>query len=73
MYEITLIGNAKEKFKKAAKAKMRERGWKMSDLAEATGRSIGTIHYFFANTNRPQRFLAADIAEALGMDRKDWS
>ena len=72
MYELNLIGDHREKFKAAAKKRMRERGWQMQDLADAVGRPINTLYSFFKKNDEPQRFLAAEIANVLEMERKEW-
>lgn len=74
MYELTLHGQARERFKQAAKRKMREKRWHVKELAEATGRTQNTIYAFFKadGNDLPQRFLTAEIANVLEMTRKDW-
>ena len=73
MYELYLVGQAREKFNTSAKRKMRAKGWDMKVLAAELGRTPESIYSFFAHKDRPMRFLAAEIATKLEMTRKDWT
>lgn len=72
MYELYLGASERERFKEAAKQKMLNKGWTMNDLAKHTDRPVGAIYSFFRTGGKPQRFLAAEIYNALEMNRKDW-
>ena len=73
MYEIRLNDKTKEQYVKAMKIKLLEKGIKVKDLAEKIDRPASNIYNFISSKGRPNRFLAAEIAQALGMAPKDWS
>lgn len=72
MYELRLVGRARVRFVAEARRRMAEKGLTMSDLAEMTGRPVNSIYCFFGNAGVQNRFLAAEIAEALGIKGKKW-
>ena len=72
-YEIRLKPKEKEKFIAVAKAKLEQLDWQYSDLAEATGYKLSSIYQFFSEKGGyPNRFLAAKIANVLGIERREW-
>jgi ribosome-binding protein aMBF1 (putative translation factor) len=72
MYELTLNSAQLERFKQAAKRKMRGKGWTMKILAIEIGRKPSAVYSFFSHSDKPRRFLAAEIATVLEMTHKDW-
>ena len=72
MYEIRLNDKTKDQFVKAMKIKLLEKGMKVKDLADELDRPVSNIYNFISAKDRPNRFLAAEIAQALGMNPKDW-
>ncbi len=72
-YEIRLKPHEKDKFIEVAKEKLKARNWQYSELAEATGYKLSSIYQFFSEKGGyPNRFLAAKIANVLGMERREW-
>ena len=72
MYELNLNDKQREKFMASAKRKLREKKWSMKVLAAEIGRTPQSVYSFFAHKDRPMRFIAAEIATVLGMQREDW-
>lgn len=72
MYEIRLTGPARQRFIAVAKERMKEKKMKMGDLAKQLDRPINSVYNFFSNANRPNRFIAAEIAEFLEIKPEDW-
>ena len=68
MIELTLNHEQWLKFTAEAKKKMGLKGWSLIDLSIRTGRPIGSIRNFFTKGNSHSRFLAAEIANVLGMN-----
>lgn len=72
LYEILLNKSEREKFMLVAKIKMIEKGWSAKDLAEEIDRPVSSVYNFFSNKKRINRFLAAEIADALDMVQSEW-
>lgn len=72
MIEIVLSKKEYIKFTAEARKRMRIKGWNIEHLAEHIGRPINSVYDFFSRKKRTSRFLAAEIAEALDMESKDW-
>lgn len=73
MYELNLTGDARDRFKKIAKDRMKEQGITMGDLADKIGRPVNSLYGFFNSyQKKPNRFLAAEIARTLDIKQKDW-
>lgn len=71
MIEIVLDEKQHKKFTAEALKRMRMKGWDMQDLAEHIGKSVGSVRNFFSDNDNHSRFLAAEIADALGMRLKE--
>lgn len=71
MIEIVLSDKEWVKFTAEAKKRMRMKGWSNKKLAESIGKNENSVSRFFAK-NCSSRFMAAEIANVLGMKRKDW-
>lgn len=72
MYELTLTGAARERFKQLAKERMQDQGISMKDLADKIERPVNSIYGFFNSyQKKTNRFLAAEIANALGIERSE--
>ena len=69
MIELNLSQEEWIKFIALAKKKMTERGLSVNNLADGIGRPRGSVRNFFAKNSNHSRFLAAEIAEYLGMKR----
>ncbi len=69
MIELNLSQEEWIKFIALAKKEMTERGLSVNDLADGIGRPRGSVRNFFAKNSNHSRFLAAEIAEYLGMKR----
>lgn len=72
MYEVNLYGKNRERFKAAVKKKMEEQRISYKELAEKINRPVNSIYCFMNDDRRPNRFLAAEIAEALDIKQRDW-
>ena len=73
MYELRIKNRAeKERFISLAKQRMEERFLTEKKLAALIGRSPGAVYSFFSHHQKPQRFLAAEIATALKMKPEEW-
>lgn len=70
MIEIILSEREWLNFTAEAKKRMRLKGWSNKDLAEHIGKSEGSVSRFFTSNN--SRYMAAEIAQELGMMCKDW-
>lgn len=73
MYELRLNNVTKQKFVASAKNKLSERGMTIRDLAKQIGRPVNSLYCFFSNDKKQNKFVAAEIANALEMKREDWS
>ena len=69
MIELNLSQEEWIKFIALAKKEMTERGLSVNDLADGIGRPRGSVRNFFSKNSNHSRFLAAEIAEYLGMKR----
>lgn len=72
MIEIVLTREEYVNFTAEAKKRMRIKGWSAKVLAKKIGRPVESVYMFFSPNNKPSRFLAAEIANALEMEQKDW-
>ncbi len=72
MYEVRLKQNTKKQFVALARRKMKAKGWSVADLAAAINRPVSTVYSFFSHYDRDNRFIAAEIAKALGINPKRW-
>lgn len=73
MYEINLSSKGKKKFVQDAKAIMKEKGITLAELAKQINRPVGSLYCFFGNGKIKNRFLAAEIADALEMRKGEKS
>ena len=71
-YELTLMSTNKERFKSAVKAKLQEKHMTLVSLAELINRPLSTVYNFMYNKKKPNRFVAAEIANALGIEYADY-
>ena len=57
-------------FVSIVRERMQEKGWNEKNLAEEIGRPCSSVYGFFSKKNK-SRFLAAEIALALGIEEGD--
>ena len=73
MYELHLQPSEKNKFVNVARDRLEKKGMTLKDLAKEIGRPVNSIYGFFNNSKKkPNRFLAAEIANSLNMTQTDW-
>lgn len=72
MYELRLGKQAKVRFVAVAKEKLERRGWTIKRLAAEMHRPSNSVYHFFSHDDKPNRFLAAEIANILNMKESDW-
>ena len=73
MYELKLSPSEKTKFVTEAKNRLYFRDMTIKALAAKIGRPVNSVYGFFnSNKKKPNRFLAAEIANELGMKPTDW-
>ena len=70
MYELRLSPQNRNAFISEAKARMAERGMTVADLAVKINRPVNTVYKFFGCSSIQNRFVAAEIADALDMHKK---
>lgn len=70
-YELIVTNKQKKRFKQVLRAKMADKGIRISDLAKMTGYSPRSI-YNFMSVNSWNRFMAAALAENLGISEEEW-
>jgi hypothetical protein len=73
MYELRLSPSEKEKFVNVARYRLYNRNMTLKDLAAKIDRPVNSVYGFFNSyKKKPNRFLAAEIANALNMKQSDW-
>ena len=72
MIEIVLTKNEYIKFTAEARKRMRIKGWSTDDLAKQIKRPVSSVYNFFSKSRKPSRYLAAEIAKALDMNKRYW-
>lgn len=73
MYELKLSPSAKQKFVNVARHRLSVRKMTLKDLADEIGRPVNSVYGFFNNyKKKPNRFIAAEIANVLNMTQADW-
>lgn len=72
MIEIVLTKNEYIKFTAEARKRMRIKGWSTDDLAKQINRPVSSVYNFFSKNRKPSRYLAAEIAKALDMNKRYW-
>ena len=72
MIEIVLTKNEYIKFTAEARKRMRIKGWSTEDLAKQINRPVSSVYNFFSKNRKPSRYLAAEIAKALDMNKRYW-
>ena len=73
MYELRLTASSKQKFVDVARHRLNDRCMTLKDLAEKIGRPVNSVYGFFNSyKKKPNRFIAAEIANALNMKPEDW-
>ena len=72
MIEIILTKNEYIKFTAEARKRMRIKGWSTDDLAKQINRPVSSVYNFFSKSRKPSRYLAAEIAKALDMNKRYW-
>ncbi len=73
MYELRLQPSEKQKFVNVARYRLSKRGMTLKDLADEIGRPVNSVYGFFNNyKKKPNRFIAAEIANTLDMTQADW-
>ena len=72
MIEIVLTKNEYIKFTAEARKRMRIKGWRTEDLAKQINRPVSSVYNFFSKNRKPSRYLAAEIAKALDMNKRYW-
>ena len=73
MYELKLTKQNKQKFVDVARHRLSDRQMTIKTLAEKIGRPVNSVYGFFNSyQKKPNRFLAAEIADALNIQSKDW-
>ena len=72
MIEIILTKNEYIKFTAEARKRMRIKGWSTEDLAKQINRPVSSVYNFFSKNRKPSRYLAAEIAKALDMNKRYW-
>jgi DNA-binding XRE family transcriptional regulator len=73
MREIRLNAKEHSRFLEVMEQKMSEQDLSIEDLAERIGVKKQSIYNFRTDTSRnPSKFLAAKIANLLGLTPKDW-
>ena len=72
MIEIVLTKNEYIKFTAEARKRMRIKGWSADDLAKQINRPVSSVYNFFSKNRKPSRYLAAEIAKALDMNKRYW-
>ena len=70
MIEIVLTKNEYIKFTAEARKRMRIKGWSTEDLAKQINRPVSSVYNFFSKNRKPSRYLAAEIAKALDMNKR---
>ena len=71
-YELTLTAQSKEAFKTVVKQKLEDKHISLVELAKLIDRPLATVYNFMYNKNRANRFVAAEIANALDINRNDF-
>ena len=59
-------------FARALKVKRAEKGWNQSELAEASGVSLGAIARYEMGANKPTFETVCEIADALDCDTDEF-
>lgn len=72
MYELKLTPANKKRFLLAVKEELKKRNMSRKDLAEKIGRPLNSVYDFFATNGRSNRYIAAEIADALNIRFQDW-
>lgn len=73
MYELRLVASSKQKFVDVARHRLADRNMTLKDLADEIGRPVNSVYGFFNSyKKKPNRFIAAEIANALNMKQEDW-
>ena len=72
MIEIVLSKNEYIKFTAEARKRMRIKGWSTEELAKQINRPVSSVYNFFSKSIKPSRYLAAEIAKALDMNKRYW-
>ena len=72
MIEIVLTKNEYIKFTAEARKRMHIKGWSTEDLAKQINRPVSSVYNFFSKNRKPSRYLAAEIAKALDMNKRYW-
>jgi hypothetical protein len=70
--EVVLSGKEYVRFTAEAKKRMHINGLDMNELAKQIDRPAGSVRNFFSDKGTPSRFIAAEIAQILEMEIKDW-
>lgn len=70
-YELIVTNAEKKRFKEVLRAKMANRGMRISDLPGMSGYSLQSI-YNFMTAGSWNRFLAALLAEKFKISEKEW-
>ena len=76
MYELRLTRQQKDRFVNVARNRLVQRKMTLKDLAEQIERPVNSVYGFFNSSKshqKPNKFLAAEIANALEMESRDWS
>ena len=72
MIEIVLSKKEYIKFTAEARKRMRIKGWSTEELAKQINRPVSSVYNFFSKSRKPSRYLAAEIAKALDMNKRYW-
>ena len=72
MIEIVLSKKEYIKFTAEARKRMRIKGWSTEELAKQINRPVSSVYNFFSKNRKPSRYLAAEIAKALDMNKRYW-
>lgn len=73
MYELRLRPAEKQKFVNVARHRLASKGMTLKDLADEIGRPVNSVYGFFNSyKTKPNRFIAAEIANTLDMTQADW-
>ena len=72
MIEIVLSKKEHILFVAEARKRMRIKGLSTDDLAKQINRPVSSVYNFFSKNRKPSRYLAAEIAKALDMNKRYW-
>ena len=72
LIEIVLSKKEHILFVAEARKRMRIKCWSTEDLAKQINRPVSSVYNFFSKNRKPSRYLAAEIAKALDMNKRYW-